>query len=133
MAEAADWAPSDMNGGDRVTRETLLPASRPEVWAALTEADRLAEWLGGAVQIDPQPRGRVDIRGTAGVDRRGTVIAVNRPYRLVIEWWEGSAEDPGNGPVTHVEFLLQEEAGGTRLTVTEWHAVPLTGFKGSGR
>ena len=107
-----------MIGEGRVTREVLLPAGRPEVWAALTQPDQLAEWLGGEVQFDARPRGRLAVRGGAGADRQGRVIAVNQPYRLVIEWWEGSAEEPP--PVTRVEFVLQEEGGGTRLTVSEW-------------
>jgi uncharacterized protein YndB with AHSA1/START domain len=117
----------------RVTREAFLPAPRPEVWAALTEADRLADWLGGDVQIDPQPRGKVVVRGKGGVERRGRVIAVNRPYRLVLEWWEGRGDEPRDAPVTRVEFLLQEEDDGTRLTVSEWPAVHAAGFTEAAR
>jgi uncharacterized protein YndB with AHSA1/START domain len=126
------WA-TEMTRAERVTRETVLQAPRREVWAALTEADRLAEWLGGGVQIDPRPRGRVVIHGVGGVDRRGKVIAVDPPFRLVIEWWEGSTDDPANGPVTRVEFVLQDEAGETRLTVTEWLPAPVIGFEASSR
>ena len=108
---------------ERVIREAVLPAPRQEVWAALTEPERLAEWLGGEVQIDVRPRGLVAVRGTGGMDRQGRVVAVNRPYRLVIEWWEryAGADAIDDIPVTRVEFVLQEEEeGGTRLTVSEW-------------
>src|SRR3989442_15781312 len=80
----------DVTRKERVAREALLPAPRQQVWAALTQADRLGDWLGGDVQIDPRPRGRVVVRGSGGVERQGRVVAVNQPFRLVIEWWEGS-------------------------------------------
>jgi uncharacterized protein YndB with AHSA1/START domain len=56
------------------------------------------------------------------------VIAVNQPYRLVIEWWEGSKDRSDTGRATRVEFVLQEEEGGTRLTVSEWPATLAPGF-----
>jgi uncharacterized protein YndB with AHSA1/START domain len=111
-----------MTREERVTREALLPAPRQQVWSALTQADRLGDWLGGDVEIDPRPRGRVVVRGSGGVERQGRVIAVNQPNRLVIEWWEGSEDRSDTGPATRVEFVLQEEEGGTRLTVSEWPA-----------
>jgi len=117
-----------MTRKERVTREALLPAPRQQVWAALTQADRLGDWLGGDVQIDPRPRGRVVVRGSGCVERQGRVVAVNQPYRLVIEWWEGSEDRSDTGPATRVEFVLQEEEGGTRLTVSEWPATRANGY-----
>ena len=117
-----------MTRKERVTREALLPAPRQQVWAALTQADRLGDWLGGDVQIDPRPRGRVVVRGSGCVERQGRVVAVNQPYRLVIEWWEGSEDRSDTGPATRVELVLQEEGDGTRLTVSEWPATWANGY-----
>ena len=44
---------TDQQGTDRVEREATLPADPDEVWEALTDEDRLAEWLGDDVELDP--------------------------------------------------------------------------------
>ncbi|HEY1330901.1 MAG TPA: SRPBCC domain-containing protein [Actinomycetota bacterium] len=102
-------------GDDReVRRGIVLPARREEVWDALTDPERLADWFGGVVSIEPRPRGRVTVREPGGTERRGVVVAAGRPYRLVVEW-EAS---PGR-PATRVEFVLEDDPSGTTLTVTE--------------
>jgi uncharacterized protein YndB with AHSA1/START domain len=104
---------------DRIVREVLLPADREEVWEAITRPDRLAEWFGGRVEVDPVPRGRIEHRAPDGSVRRGTVLSADRPLRLVF-WWQACEEDdPGRGDGTRVEFVLLEDPEGTLLTVTE--------------
>lgn len=100
-----------------VRREVVLPVGRDEVWEALTDPTRLSEWFGAEVSLEPRPRARVELRAPDGTVRRGVVVAAGRPYRLVIEWWEG--HDEANSPATRVEFTLEEDPSGTLLTVTE--------------
>ena len=54
---------------DRIVREVLLPADREEVWEAITRPDRLAEWFGGRVEVDPVPRGRIEHRAPDEIGR----------------------------------------------------------------
>jgi uncharacterized protein YndB with AHSA1/START domain len=98
-----------------VRREIVLPASREEVWAALTRPEELSEWFGAEVEIDARPRGAVAARGADGSTRRGTVLAINTPYRLVVVW-EPEA-DGGGG--SRLELTLEPVSDGTRLTVNE--------------
>lgn len=116
-----------MGTPDRVVREIVLPAGRDEVWDALTRSERLAEWFGGAVDLAPVPRGRVEHRAPDGSRRTGFVLSADRPFRLTF-WW---APDDDDGEGTRVEFVLLEHAGGTSLTVTESPA-PNPAFGGGG-
>jgi len=94
-----------------VRREIVLPAETAEVWAALTQSEELSEWFGADVAIDARPRGAVTARHPDGAVRRGTVLAANAPYRLVVVW------DGADG--SRVEFTLESVPSGTRLTVIE--------------
>jgi uncharacterized protein YndB with AHSA1/START domain len=108
-----------MRERDRVVREVVLPATRDDVWDAITRPERLAEWFGGEVEIDPSPRGRVSHAAPDGTVRAGFVLSADRPFRLSF-WWVADGDDGDDG--TQVEFVLLEHPEGTALTVTEFPA-----------
>jgi uncharacterized protein YndB with AHSA1/START domain len=114
---------------DRVQREVVLHAARDDVWDAITRPERLTEWFGGEIEIDPTPRGRVSHRGPDGTVRAGFVLSVDRPIRLTFWWCPDDAEDPDDG--TRVEFVLLEHPEGTALTVIEFPA-PNPAIRGTG-
>ena len=105
---------------ERVQRDVVLPAARDDVWDAITRPERLADWFGGDVDIEPAPRGRVTHRGPDGTRRVGFVLTADRPFRLTFWWCPENREDPDEG--TQVEFVLLEHPEGTALTVTEFPA-----------
>jgi len=110
---------------DRVTREIALAAPRSEVWEAITRPERLAEWFGGELDLDPVPRGRVEHRAADGTQRSGRVVSVDRPVRLALWWAEANPDRDGGDAApagTRVEFVLLEHEGGTLLSVTESEA-----------
>src|SRR5581483_4775207 len=92
-----------------ITREIVLPAPREEVWDALTEPDRLAEWFATEVELDLRPGGGASFRWGNGEERRAVVTEVEPEERLAFSW-----EDEGE-----VEFTLADAAEGTRLVVRE--------------
>ena len=49
-----------------VRREVVLEAAREEVWAALTEADRLAQWFANEVEVEVVPGGDGTFRCAQG-------------------------------------------------------------------
>ena len=98
---------------DDVTRETTVPAPREQVWRSITEPERLAEWLGEALELDLEPGGELRIRTPAGEERAGWVEGVSEPHRLSF-WWAAYGED-----ATRVALELEEVADGTRIRVTE--------------
>ena len=97
-----------------VRRDIVLPAAPEEVWAALTEPDRLREWFANDVTLDPRPGGTGTFRWDDGEERQAVVEVVEEGRRLAFDWRDGEAGVP-----TKVEFTLEELAEGTRLTVVE--------------
>jgi uncharacterized protein YndB with AHSA1/START domain len=95
-----------------VERETLVEASPEEVWEALTEEDRLQEWLAPDVELDPVEGGEIAVRD-GDEERTGTVETVEEPGRFAFTW-----SRPGEGE-SFVEFTIEALPGGSRVTVVE--------------
>ena len=92
-----------------IRREIVLPADRDEVWDALTDPERLADWFATEVELDLRVGGEATFRWGNGEERRATVIGVEPGEHLAFEW-----DDEGE-----VDFTLADDADGTRLTVIE--------------
>jgi uncharacterized protein YndB with AHSA1/START domain len=92
-----------------VTREIVLPAPAEEVWAALTEAERLEEWFANDVELDPTPGGEGVFRWDNGEELHATVEEVDEERRIALRWDDGG----------EVELLLEEVDAGTRVIVRE--------------
>jgi uncharacterized protein YndB with AHSA1/START domain len=92
-----------------IRKEIVLPAGRDEVWAALTDPRQLEEWFANDVELDLRPGGEARFRWGNGESRTATVTEVEPEQRLAFEW-DGEGE---------VEFTLDDDADGTRLTVVE--------------
>jgi uncharacterized protein YndB with AHSA1/START domain len=92
-----------------IRREIVLPVPREEVWEALTEPERLADWFANDVDLDLRPGGGASFRWSNGETRTATVTEVDPEHRLAFEW-----DDEGE-----VAFTLADDVDGTRLTVVE--------------
>ena len=103
---------------DEVKREVVLGAVREEVWSALTDPERLAEWLGEALTVELRAGGELVVRLPGGEERRGFVEEADPPAALVL-WWRPIDENGEEGELTRVAFLLEPSAEGTRLRVVE--------------
>jgi uncharacterized protein YndB with AHSA1/START domain len=92
-----------------IRREIVLDAPREEVWEALTDPERLADWFANDVELDLRPGGGARFRWSNGEERRATVTEVEPEERLAFAW-----DDDGE-----VELTLADDEDGTRLTVVE--------------
>src|SRR5437762_11326801 len=92
-----------------VTREIVLPAPREEVWAALTEAERLEEWFANDVELDAREGGEGVFRWDDGDERRAVVEEIDEERRLALRF-----DDDGL-----VELELDDADGGTMPVVSE--------------
>jgi len=92
-----------------IRREIVLPNPREEVWEALTDPERLEDWFANDVDLDLRPGGGASFRWSNGEERTATVREVEPGRRLSFEW-----DDEGE-----VEFTLDDDVDGTRLTVVE--------------
>lgn len=107
---------------EKVEREIVLGAVREEVWSALTDPERLREWLGEALALELRPGGELVLRLPGGEERHGFVEEVDPPVALVL-WWRELGEDGEEGELTRVELRLAPTEDGTRLRV--WETRPL--------
>jgi uncharacterized protein YndB with AHSA1/START domain len=87
----------------------VLPASREDVWDALTDPERLEDWFANDVDLDLRPGGGASFRWSNGEERHAIVTEVDHERRLSFTW-----DDEGE-----VELTLDDDADGTRLTVVE--------------
>ena len=103
-----------------ITRTIDIKAAPEKVWAALTQADLIAQWFGDTCEFDATPGGTGRFGWTAhGADFRVVVEHVDKPKTLVYRWARESGVDPVRGNSTVVRFDLTEIADGTRLTLLE--------------
>jgi uncharacterized protein YndB with AHSA1/START domain len=101
-----------------VERDTLVEASPEEVWEALTDEDRLEEWLAPDVELDPTEGGEIAVRD-GDDERAGTVETVEEHERFAFTW-----SRPGEGE-SFVEFTIEALPGGSRVTVVETPIGPM--------
>lgn len=94
---------------DEAGSDVLVPASPEETWEAITDPDRLGEWLAtDEAELELVPGGDLRID-----ERDGFVEEVDQPRRLVF-WWAAPGEES-----SRVEIDLEPEPDGTRVTVVE--------------
>ncbi len=92
-----------------IRKEIVLPATRDDVWDALTDAGRLEDWFANDVELDLRPGGGARFRWANGEERHAIVTEIEPERRLAFDW-------DGDGTV---EFTLTDDADGTRLVVVE--------------
>jgi uncharacterized protein YndB with AHSA1/START domain len=106
-------------------------ATPETVFPYFTDPARYVEWMGSQAVLEPVPGGVYRIRMNDGFAAAGTFLEVEPPQRIVFTWrWaDGEAgehvlherSDPDGGTLpagsTRVVVTLEEEDGGTRVTV----------------
>lgn len=110
---------------DRIERSIVLPASRERVWQAVTQPEQLSQWMMGMVRdIDFRVGGEMRFSWeNEPSPYTGTIEAIEEPHRFAYRWFAYGVGHPHElfpaQPLTLVEFILDEVAEGTRLTVVE--------------
>lgn len=97
-----------------VRREIVVPASREEVWTALTEREELEQWFATTVELDLEPGGSGRFAWGDGDVRHAVVDDVEHERRLGFRW-----RDEDDRLETQVTIELDDVPDGTRVTVTE--------------
>lgn len=109
-------------GLERIRREVILPVSRVEAWAAISDPGRLAAWFGAEVELQARPGGRGTFRWPSGVERGAIVEEVEPLCSLAFRWVAFERWPDGTilgRATTRVELSLEDVESGTRLTVVE--------------
>jgi uncharacterized protein YndB with AHSA1/START domain len=110
---------------DPIRREVVIAAAPETVWDALTDAGELAAWFGAEADVTLRPGGPVRFRWADGTERRGIVVEIEPPRRLVFRWRElrRSPDGLAVADATVVVFTLDREGDTTRVAVTESRGV----------
>jgi uncharacterized protein YndB with AHSA1/START domain len=101
---------------DRIERTMTLDVPRDEVWAAITEPDRISKWFGQRTELDLRPGGR-GVFGWESTTVNVVVEEVDPPRKFSYRWEPGTVPVPGT--TTLVEFTLEEAGSGTVLHLVE--------------
>jgi uncharacterized protein YndB with AHSA1/START domain len=86
-----------------VTLVRTYPAEAPDVWDALTSAERIPRWFL-PITGDLRVGGHYQLEGNAG----GTIESCEPPHRFVATWEYG-------GSVSHIDVRVTGVDGGTRV------------------
>ncbi|HEY2327036.1 MAG TPA: SRPBCC domain-containing protein [Gaiellaceae bacterium] len=97
-----------------VRKEIVLPSPREDVWEALTDPGRLEDWFANEVEVDLREGGDATFRWGNGEERHAVFTTVEPERRLGFTW-----DDEGSDFESTVEFTLDDDVDGTRLTVVE--------------
>ena len=103
---------------DRIERTVDIAHSPAKVWAALTTPDGLGGWFGHKATIDLRPGGSAQMTWDTGDRAEMRIERVEEPTVFGYTWhiYGLPEEDPRR---TYVEFTLEPDGDGTRLTVVE--------------
>jgi uncharacterized protein YndB with AHSA1/START domain len=109
-----------IDGGYILRFERRLKHPVEKVWAAITEPERLADWLANA-EIELVEGGKMELRfGNTGHVMNGKVTRVHPPTLLEYGWNSKDAED------TLVRWELHPVEDGCLLVLTHTFRVPDT-------
>ena len=120
---------------DRIEKKVHLKAPRARVWKALTDAEEFGRWFGvkleGPFVPGERARGRITHPGYEHVTMEIVVDRMEPEHTFAWRWHPAAVEpdvDYASEPMTVVAFTLEEQDGGTLLTVVEsgFDAVPMT-------
>jgi uncharacterized protein YndB with AHSA1/START domain len=103
---------------DRIERTLELAHPPAKVWAALTTAEGLGAWFGNEAEIDLRPGGKAWMKWDNGHRAEMRVERVEESEVFGFTWhiYGLPDDDPRR---TYVEFTLEPDGAGTRLTVIE--------------
>ena len=105
---------------EQIEREIVIDAPVERVWAMLTEADLIQQWVAfDGATIDLQPGGELVMQWKEHGRFYSHVERVEPPHFFSYRGSYLPDEQPHDGNSTLVEFTLSPEGSGTRLRVVE--------------
>jgi uncharacterized protein YndB with AHSA1/START domain len=103
---------------DRIERTISVAHPPQKVWDALTSAEGLGTWFGHRATIDLRVGGLAQVTWDNGGSHELRIERLEKPHVFGWTWGIYGLAD-GDPRRTYVEFTLEPENGGTRLTVVE--------------
>jgi len=111
---------------DSIERKVLLRAPVARVWRAITDHHEFGQWFRVAIErpftLGELATGLITHAGYEHVRWTVRIVAMEEPRRFAFTWHPYAVDpdiDYSDEPPTLVEFLLEQEGEGTRLTIIE--------------
>jgi activator of HSP90 ATPase len=99
--------------GNGFTISATIPATPAEIYEAWLNSDGHAAMTGNPAQVDGKVGGRFS---TWNGYISGSILALT-PFQRIVQAWR-TTEFPEEAPDSHVDVLLEETAGGTKIILT---------------
>jgi len=100
-----------------VQRETQIAAPRANVFAFLTDPDKILRWMGTEAATEAHPGGLYLVKGINNTTARGAFREVVPVHRLAYSFgWEESEDMPPGSSLIEIDLI--ERDGGTLLRMT---------------
>lgn len=83
-----------------------VAAAPEDVFPFLVDADKMLQWMGTALEIEPRPGGKFWMNATGTDIASGSFVEVEPPTRVAFTWgWEGSADVPPGSTVVTITLI----------------------------
>ena len=100
-----------------VRRETHIPAPPSQVFALLTDPEKILRWMGTEAQMEPKQGGLYLLNVGGSRVARGSFREVVPVHRLAYSFgWDGSEAVPPGSSLVEIDLI--EETDGTLLRFT---------------
>jgi uncharacterized protein YndB with AHSA1/START domain len=102
-----------------IEREVVIEAPLEVVWRVVTDPEQIRQWFAEEAEVELRVGGSGRLRFKSGDSYQLQIEALEPPRRFAFRWVqpEGSPTRADNSML--VEFILEPQAGGTRLRVVE--------------
>lgn len=110
---------------DRIEKVVELNASVERVWQAISDHEQFGSWfrvcLDGPFHVGRETTGTITYPGYEHVKWKARVVDMDAPHRFAYEWPHADSDGQvrEDWPWTLVEFVLEPQGKGTRLTISE--------------
>ncbi len=102
-----------------IEKQVVIEAPPEVVWRVVTDPDQIRQWFADEAEVDLRVGGSGRLRFKSGDSYQLQVETLEPPRRFAFRWVQPEGYPARSDNSMLVEFLLEPEAGGTRLRVVE--------------
>jgi len=104
---------------DAIEKEVVIEAPLEVVWRVVTDPEQIRQWFADEAEVELRVGGGGRLRFKSGDSYQLQIEALEPPRRFAFRWVQPEGSPVRAESSLLVEFLLEPEAGGTRLRVVE--------------
>ncbi len=102
-----------------IEKEVVIEASLEVVWRVVTDPEQIRQWFADEAEVELRVGGSGRLRFKSGDSYQLQVEALEPPRYFAFRWVQPEGSPARANNTMLVEFMLEPEAGGTRLRVVE--------------